>query len=216
MATPNQRKDDDHWLAAWVLLLLLLGARAINGLTPAQQLRARTLLRDKFNNDAVRLAAAITSGAITLDEWQAGMRLASGDYARQMAVAGAGTLPNVDVQESVNTALQGQEPFLAGFSEAIGAGDLSAPQIAARSKLYGGVGWAAIWIAAASVQPDFTIVHYVARDDDRTCVPCMDAERGSPYRADSNYPTPGSVCLGGGYCRCELHFVVDRAIWESL
>lgn len=211
----QQKKDDDKWLIAWILLLLLLGAKAVRGLTPAQQRRTRMLLRDKFNGDVARLAAAITSGAITLDVWQTSLATASGDYARSMAVAGAGKLPSAAVQDSVETSLAAQEPFLSGFAEAIAVGGLSVAQITARSVLYGAAGWAAHWMATESVQQDYTVVFYEARDDRRTCGPCLDAERGGPYRV-GRAPLPGSICRGGGYCRCNLRYVVDRAVWESL
>lgn len=218
MADSNQpqQADNDKWLIAWVLLLLLLGRSAARGFTPTQQQRVRQLLRDKYNNDAVRLAAAIVGGAITLDEWQAQLSEAGGDYARQMAVAGAGTLPGIMTQAAIDSQLENQQPYLAGFAAAIAAGGLSVAAIIARSKLYGGVGWAAYWQGADSVQTNNVVVYYVARDDDRTCARCLEAERNGPYRAGTNHPFPGDVCLGGGHCRCELRYEVNAELWARL
>lgn len=217
MDNTQPKPKPDHskeWLIAWAALLLLLNAHT-RGLTPAQQRRARLLLRDKFGVDALRLAEAVIGGSITVAAWQAALAQASGDYARQMAVAGAGTLPSAEVQDAIETAIDAQQPFLEGFAAAIVAGGLSVAATAARSRLYGGVGYAAHWQAAAANQGDFTIVFYEARDDGIVCGPCLGAERGSPYRAGSS-PLPGDVCLGGGYCRCTLRFEVNRAVWESL
>lgn len=219
MATSNQpKRNNDDWLAAWVLVLLLLGGNAARLLTTAQRKRARTLLRSKFNEDASRLAEDVTGGAIAVAEWQGLLALASGDYARQMAVAGAGTLPEVALQEAIAVQVAEQIPFLDGFAAAVATGALSEAAIAARSQMYGAVGWAAHWQAAEQsvINGDGVIVHYIARDDGRTCGFCFDAERKGPYRAGSDHPLPGSACKGGGACRCELRFETNRTIWQQL
>lgn len=219
MATSNQpKRNNDDWLAAWVLVLLLLGANAAQTLSLAQRKKARTLLRSKFNEDALRLAEGVTGGSIAVAQWQGLLALASGDYARQMAVAGAGTLPDAAVQEAIGVQVAEQLPFLDSFAALVATGALSVAAVAARSKMYGAVGWGAHWQAAEQsvVNADGMIVHYIARDDGRTCSPCFGAERNGPYRAGSNHPVPGSVCRGGGFCRCELRFETNPEIYARL
>ena len=82
-------------------------------------------------------------------------------------------------------------------------------QIAARSRMYKGRGYRAFWEKAeesATGGRSDMIVRYRAQDDSATCIPCQTAEANSPYLAGSDHPYPGSVCLGGGHCRCSLDF----------
>jgi hypothetical protein len=81
----------DEWLIAWALLLLLLNANANRVLTITQRLRARTLLRANYEQSVQGLANSVSGGAMAAAEWTTQMQLAYGGYARQMAVAGAGT-----------------------------------------------------------------------------------------------------------------------------
>ena len=79
---------------------------------------------------------------------------------------------------------------------------MSEDQIAARARQYKGEAYAEYWRKTEEqVQSDDVIVRYVSQDDGATCQPCRVAEDQGPY-LPSRGPMPGSVCLGGGHCRC--------------
>lgn len=61
----------------------------------------------------------------------------------------------------------------------------------------------------------FPVIYYRALDDPQTCEPCAAAEAGNPYRV-GEAPLPGSVCLGGGYCRCTHEYAEDPAAHARL
>ena len=216
---PNESEGhDEAWLMAFVLLLLLIGGNTTRRLTRAQSRQARSLLRAKFEVDVQRLADAIAAGTLAVALWQEQMQKAMDDYARTMAIAGAGALPSATTQAIVEARLQEQVPFLNRFAGLVGAGLLSAAAIAARASLYGGVGWDAYWRGAegaVSVKHG-QIVHYVARDDNGTCAPCRDAQANGPYVVGRQHPVPGSACLGGGRCRCELRFEYNPQVYARL
>lgn len=94
---------------------------------------------------------------------------------------------------------------------------LSEAAIAQRAAQYGGVGRAAFYTGmegSATTQRGY-VARYVARDDDRTCVRCLDAEARGPYLPGDG-PKPGDVCLGRHRCRCTRELVYDPAAWARL
>lgn len=196
----EEREDDSNeWLIAFVLLLLLLGANANRPLTLAQRKRAQKLLRSKFENDTRRLALGVKNGSVSVAKWQAEMQQSIDDYARQMAVAGAGALPSVEVQAAVKQKLDEQRPFLDRFAKVVAVGALSALAIAARSKLYGGVGWGTYAMARGSSAEPGWVERWVTRDDNAVCRNC--APRHGQFFLPGQGPMPGWDCLGS--CRCE-------------
>lgn len=218
-APPVEAQDDsDEWLLAWAIVLLMLNANAAMPLTMTQRARARRLLRIAFEDGALRWAQRVTAGQIDAPAWQAGVAGMIADYARQMAVAGAGTMPSAEVQEFVAQQIDEQMPFLERFGGLVAAGALSVAAMAARTRLYGGVGWGAHWAAQEDslTQQYGVIVHYRARDDRGTCSPCHQAQARGPYIVGTNHPVPGSVCRGGGLCRCTLEFEYNPTEYARL
>jgi hypothetical protein len=212
-AVPVTQQEDDReeWLVAWALVLLLLNANANRPLNPAQRRRARDLLRVKFEDDATRNAEAVTGGALAVSAWQAAMMGSITDYTRQMAVAGAGTMPNQTVQQAAIAEIQRQAPFLAGFAKAVAQGALSEGRIAHRAKMYGGSGWGMFYRAQGSTAGDGIVEQWISRDDRNVCSLC--APRHGRYYLPGQPPFPGA-CLGS--CRCERIQVVDFQIWRRL
>lgn len=90
-------------------------------------------------------------------------------------------------------------------------------EIAARARQYKGSAYKTYWEKSEEqVEGEDMIVRYEALDDSRTCGPCRAAEVNGPYLAGANHPIPGSVCLGGGHCRCTLDFVKAPDIADNL
>lgn len=215
-APPVEAEQDDSeaWLVAWAMLLLLLNANANRPLTMTQRARARKLLRVAFEDGSLRWAQRVTAGQVDAAAWRVGVEDMIGDYARQMAVAGAGTMPDAATQQFVRQQVAEQRPFLDGFAAAVAAGALSIAALAARTKLYGASGWASHWQAQASSAPTYAVEQWIARDDKGTCSPC--AALNGRYFLPGEGAMPGSVCRGAGNCRCERRQVIDRAIWQRL
>jgi hypothetical protein len=196
----DEEQDDnlDEWLIAWALLLLLLNGNANAVLTVTQRLRARTLLRANYEQTVQGLANSVSGGTMALATWTDEMQLAYGGYARQMAVAGAGTLPDDAMRAVVDTRIREQEPFLARFARLVAAGALSVRAIAARAKLYGNVGHAAYWQAQGSSAQTGYIERWISQDDQHVCINCAPLHNRTFLPGQGTMP--GEVCLG--ICRC--------------
>lgn len=208
----QEQNDNEEWMLAWTIVFLLLGANAARQLTATQRKRARDLLRVRFEDAALRNAQRIIAGQLDIDAWQATVTGDIADYTRQMAIAGAGTLPSAPVQEVARQEIQRQAPFLTGFAAAIVAGGLSIAQIAARTKYYGKSPWGVYFVAQGSAARDYTVDRWVTRDDNRVCSNC--APMHGRYFLPTEGPWPGWSCLG--VCRCERVQVVDRERWQRL
>lgn len=211
-ASPDDNRD--AWLAALVIVLLLVNGNANRPLSLTQRARARKLLRVGFEDEALRLAQRVASSQLDTAAWRAAVERVIAEYARQQAVAGAGTLPDGGIRQQAAQEIERQRPFLDSFAAAIAAGGLTVAAIAARTKLYGASGWALHWQAQGSTAPDYAVDLWVARDDNRTCSVC--SSYSGRYFLPGQGPLPGVDCLGRGHCRCERRQVIDRAIWERL
>lgn len=217
---PAPTEDDNRWAMAVALLMLLLGITTITALNAAQGQRAQELLRAQYEAQVGMLAATVAAGG-TVAEWQAGMQMAVAVYARQSAVAGAGTLPKAEVRAEVDSQLSVQWGYLAAFAVTLIAGKIadklmSEAAIRARAVLYGQTGVGAFWRGAQPAAGIGWITHYDALDDDGTCFRCSEAARNGPYVMGSNHPVPGSVCLGRGRCRCRLRYEYNPAVYQRL
>lgn len=207
----EQENDTSEWLIAWATILLLINGNAARVLTATQRKRARDLLRVKFEQDAARNALRVTDGNLLPDAWRLAVMGMITGYARQMAVAGAGTLPPQAIQQSTAQEIARQMPYLARFAAAVAAGSMTASAIAARTKLYGKSGWQAYYMAQGSTAGDNIVERWISRDDKNTCSLC--APRHGQYYLPGQPPWPGD-CLGS--CRCERVQVVDAAIFARL
>ncbi len=213
-------EDVNRWIMALALLLLLLGSTTVGTLNDAQRTRAQELLRVQYEAQVATLAAYVAAGG-AVATWQAGMQTATAGYARQMAVAGAGTLPKPAVRATVDAQLRGQWGFLAAFAVTLIAGKIagkltSEAAIRSRAVLYGQTGWGAFARGAEPVAGTGWIVNYEARDDDSTCPECSEAERRGPYAYGTNFPRPGEICRGRGRCRCKLRYEYNPTVYARL
>lgn len=214
-ASPVATEDDENeWLIALFLVLLIVDANAYRPLTATQRRRARDLLRVRFEDAALRNAQRVIANLLSVDEWQAAVSQEIASYARQMAVAGAGTMPSAAVRQFAEVQVAEQMPFLDGFGVAVAAGMLTLAQIASRTRLYGGVGWASYFMSQGESAPLYAVEQWISRDDRGTCFVC--AQRSGRYFLPGQGPMPGTDCRGGGNCRCERRQVIDREIWQRL
>lgn len=210
----TEQDDSEAWIIAWAIALLLVNGNANRVLSATQRSRARGLLRVKFEDDALRWAQRVAAGQVTPEAWRVGVGSMVADYARQMAVAGAGTMPDAVVQAQVRREIANQDSFLDRFGGLVAAGALSVAAMAARTRLYGSAGWGLFWKAQERDARDYEVALWISRDDNRTCSLC--APRNGQYYLLGQGPFPGLDCLGAGACRCERRRVVDRQVWERL
>jgi hypothetical protein len=200
---PVPESDNDDWLAALALVLLLVRGNARRRLPIQRRERARSLLRGRFDTLAATLAGGVAAGTIPVQVWQANMQTALAGYTRQMAVAGTGRLPALATRGAIDEQLAGQWPFLSRFALTIAARldvdrPLSQAQIAARSRSYGAAGWGAFFLAQGEGAGAGMVEQWISRDDRRTCRLC--APRHLQYYLPATGPQPGWDCLGR--CRC--------------
>lgn len=86
-----------------------------------------------------------------------------------------------------------------------------------RSILYAGGALAVFYVLASQeyIGREGWIVRYIAHDDPRTCLACSASDFDGPY-LPGRAPEPGEVCLGRGYCRCELRFEYNPVEYKRL
>lgn len=119
MGTPTSDRKD--WLLALALVLLLTGGNTNRKLSTAKRRQARNTLRNGYQATVQQLAVGVASGAVAVGAWQGQMQAQIANYTRQMAVAGAGTLPSATTQAAVEAKLAEQWPFLQTFAVQIAA-----------------------------------------------------------------------------------------------
>lgn len=236
-------EDDDDGAAVLAILIAVLGARAAYARRPADVYRRLApryrqpvigMIQDYHAEQAAKLADDLAAGRITLSQWQAVARRLNQTTIRTMAELGAnGPLDNYAA--AIRTIQLEQAAYLQRFTEQIagarlaaahpdlfpdGARSMTFEQIAARHAMYTGAGRALYFALAEESESGEAggagwVVLYHARDDDRTCSPCHQAEQGSPYLPGTG-PMPGDVCLGGGACRCSREMIYDPAAYARL
>jgi hypothetical protein len=195
--------DNDDWLAALALLLLLVLGSPRRKLTAAASQRARRLLRGNFDNAMRRLADQVSSGAISVPAWQRAMQGNLSGYVRQMATAGKGQLPSAPFRRRLDARLAEQWPYLDRFAveqmaRALGGRPMSLAAIASRSRSYGATAWGAFFEAQGEDAEAGMVEQWISRDDRRVCRVC--APRHLQYFLPAQGPFPGWDCLG--LCRC--------------
>lgn len=212
IAPATQEEGDNAWLFA----LGLIGLGAALQADAARQARrqidernavaARNRMRTAFEEEMQRLARQ-AAGNGDIIAWQRQMNDAVSRYMLGQAQAGRGRpLTGAEIAE-LSRQIQEQRAYVYRYAGEIAArranGDpFGEAYLLNRNTQYGGAGWG-LWFrgAEADVEPGW-VVDYVARDDSRTCSPCLNAERNGPYLPGQGV-FPGEVCLGRGFCRCE-------------
>lgn len=203
LSATQQERDDNSWVIAVALLLFLLSGSTRRTLNAQERRRAQRLLRAQYESRVALLAASVASGGSVVT-WQAGMQSAVAGYTRQMAVAGAGTLPRATVQAAVDANLAAQWSYLATFAvqvlaRSISERPMSEAWISQRGRRYGATGWGAFFQGQGSVASPGYVDVWVTRDDGHVCPVC--APRHQRYFLPTQGPWPGPDCLGD--CRCQ-------------
>jgi len=206
--TPTER---DAELA--ILALITLGMLAKDGLQALSDARKDVLrerLQDRFQSEARRLTEALYDGS-KLGIWQRGMSDLIRDNILQQAQVGLGDVITAERLAELIPGIQEQQAFLSRFADEIRARDLigqpmSLGEARNRAELYAGAGRAEWFRSDMSITgEEGTVIDFISQDDESTCQDCLAADSSGPYlHDDPTLPIPGSVCLGGGRCRCEL------------
>lgn len=208
--TPAQTNQGDALASA----LTVLAALALSGD------RAREALRDRYEVDVQVYAERLAAGAITLAEWQAAMGMAVRTHLYAQALAGGDRTLTPEEGAAIEAEAALQMAYLSRFADGVAVALLlgvvvTVGYLVNRAIQYAGAGWAWWFRASEREGQRGVVVDYVARDDDRTCGPCLEAEDGGPYLPGTG-PMPGQVCRGRGRCRCVRVERVDLAAWRRL
>jgi hypothetical protein len=179
--------------------------------------RASDKLQSEFNKQSKKLAERLASGGWN-KKWQREMGENVRTHMLQQAVLGKGGELTAMELKVLDARIKEQLSYLSRFADKNAAKRLTGEKLSAdavynQSVLYGGAGRAQFYDAATREAEADTYVEYISADDGGTCDPCLSAEgRYSLGEA----PLPGSVCLGGGRCRCRLEFHVDAKKAQGL
>jgi hypothetical protein len=142
------------------------------------------------------------------------------EEARERLAREAGEeVSDISLSAADEAAEEPSEEAIEELAEELRGRPMTEDEIAARARQYKGASYRAFWEKAeesATEGRTDMIVRYHALDDSATCTACQTAEANSPYLAGSDHPYPGSVCLGGGHCRCSLDFQQAPEIADSL
>lgn len=222
------RVDDDSLEEAALLLLLLLGLRGrdpdrvLAGMGRDAALRALNALQDAWKDRAVQLAAALARGELDLAGLQVqAMQGLARVYTGAMQLALRRSRLTPAELERLNRLLAREAAFLSRMADQLALADaqgraLSPGSIAHRLAMYGGQARAEFYRSREAAEIGGNtgwVVRYVARDDERTCTPCHNAQG---YYLPGEGPMPGDVCLGGGYCRCRRVPEYNPTEWARL
>jgi hypothetical protein len=179
----------------------------------------------RFPDEAARLGIPERRSFGDVRRFHVAMRQAIREDALALAQLGAGGPLTSEDAARLARAVAEQEAYLRRFVDEVAAREalqaaggraaMSRAQVAARARSYGGNARAQFWQAAGARQRAGIVADYIARDDPMTCGPCIDAQRGSPW-LPAECPAPGAVCLGGGACRCSIHYREDAAEYARL
>jgi hypothetical protein len=183
-------------------------------------------LQAEFERRIEALADRLAAGTMTIPQWQRAMLREISAYQRAAVIVGSGQLePDGYLAGQLDDAGRRQTAYLSRYADQIaatpltGAAAFTALYLANRSRSYGGLG-RGLFHRSLEYQAGNDgeigagwVVEYVARDDNRTCGPCIEAQG---YYLPGSGPYPGEVCAGGGACRCERILIYDPAIYARL
>lgn len=185
-------------------------------------LAARKRMRDAsvvaFEREATSLAPLHNSA---LARWSQSFLSLTTRTQQAVYVAGRGAMPKAAEAPALEKFNTRQHMYAVRFGLQSVAARLkevpaSVARVAQRSRLYVGEAWANFWRGQRETDAGYgMVVHYRARDDDRTCSPCYDAGRKGPYLPQFA-PVPGAVCVAPGHCRCEWDVVFDEEEFKRL
>ena len=235
---PAPLSDDDET----AILVLIAGASAIARITSAAELyrlgrratrtAAADRLADLHEARAGSIARALAETG-NVRNFQTAAAILNRRHLAAQAGNGARGLP-ADLRAMIAAVEAEQAAYLSRFVDQIAirqiAGSLPAtwpPRSDSALSAYGaeylvnrmaqyGARGRAIFQAAEQYDGESTgygwIVRYIARDDDRTCGPCSEAQG---YYLPGTGPYPGEICLGRHRCRCRRRPVFAPDIYAS-
>lgn len=160
-------------------------------LTPeeiARLVAALGIIRGEFERKVAALAEGLSTGRITLEQWQTAMRAELRSYHLQSAIIGAGGVVTAAILEVARRAITAQLGYFNRFADELRTGTFpidATARVRQRAKLYGG-----------AAQATFSEAQGV-----RLGLPRM------PY-----YPTQGSECMVN--CLCHWEYVQVEDGWD--
>lgn len=180
----------------------------------------REKLQTQYQKQVAGLAKSVSTGKISVAQWQQRMADAISNHSLRQAALGRGaTMSKAEAIRFSNDRIRPQLAFLQRFADEIALAEatgkpLTAAQIANRASLYAGDGRAAFFqeYERLNAKPGY-VARYRARDDGGTCGPCI-AAQGTYLSGEG--PMPGDVCRGHGRCRCVRELVLDPVAYARL
>jgi hypothetical protein len=202
-----------------MIALAVLGVIVPGGfkkLTERQQEQTATKLQERFAENVRGYAKQLAESG-NLPKWQASMSQTVQEHIIQQSLMGRLRPLTAEEITTLDSVIKTEQAFLSRFADETAArllqdNPFSEEYIGSRSEQYNGEARAEFFRAKEEDAGEDEVFDYVSVDDNGTCQPCLDAEAASPYLAgEGNFP--GSVCDGGGFCRCtrERRIAPDEA-----
>ncbi len=210
----DEHDDEEIFLA----LLLLLDASSFR-MTINRRMQSVDAVQDSFLENSADLADKKKS----LSKWQKDFLALYQRHTVQQAILGRGVDSLDDATTAqINDRMRTDAAYMSRFADEIALGiltgvALSAAYIANRSAAYGGTGrgefYRGLDEAISSELGGGWVDEYVAVDDRLTCEPCQQAQG---FYLPGIGPYPGTICYGGGRCRCSRRPVYDPGMYAQL
>lgn len=214
--------DNSNDDAALALLLMVLGKRLHFPSVTASHANLHLIngVQGAFEREAYRLAAELTSGRLTLSQWQSAMlRNLHAGYGATLALSARSR--GVGGVSTHGAVLTTQSAYLSRFADVLALQTPSTAAIGSRSALYGNSLRSLYYteqekeFASSGAMADGWVVIWRSQDDRHTCPLCIDRDE-TVYLPGTAHPVPGQPGLCFGRCRCWLEYVYDPARWRAL
>jgi hypothetical protein len=169
---------------------------------------------NKLGAELRRFTRMLSTGDITLDQWQGSVREALKLVHVQAAIIGNGGRETMGAAEwgRIGQRLRVEYAFLQGFARDLLDGRVSYPMAAARIGLYAQSVRANYWegVAIRSEKQGYSLMRRILDSQAKHCQSCLDyAARG--VVPINSVPLPGQRCECRANCRCSVKYFRQQA-----
>ena len=183
-----------------------LSQSAVESLVDGRINKLGTLLR--------RLTNMLSSGDITLDQWQQSVREALKLAHVQTAIIGNGGKDNMQAQDwgRIGQRLRAEYRYLESFARDLLAGSISAPMALARIGMYAQAVRGSYWEGSAIRQErqGYSLMRRILDPQAKHCDDCL-RFAGRGVVAIGSLPLPGQRCACMSNCKCRVQYLRQQA-----
>ena len=183
-----------------------LSQSAVESLVDGRINKLGTLLR--------RVTNMLSSGDITLDQWQQSVREALKLAHVQAAIIGNGGKDNMQASDwgRIGQRLRAEYRYLEGFARDLLGGGVSTPMALARISMYSQAVRGSYWEGSAIRQErqGYSLMRRILDAQAKHCSDCV-AFAGRGVVPIGSLPMPGQRCACMSNCRCRVQYLRQQA-----